>query len=184
MLQVQDEKLIRTTREKDMILEKFRNRGMRITKQRRLILDIVFEQDCTSCKEIYYQASKRDKNIGIATVYRMVNALTELGVFQTNVPYRLTGRSAQNPINGCRVILKNHHEVDFDAEEWNRVLTYALRQKGYHNVQDIDQLRWCTKSIYLYGKTGQSVSRTNIKQLLRSPDCCFLYSDCCLTDLE
>ena len=68
MLQVQDEKLIRTTREKDMILEKFRNRGMRITKQRRLILDIVFEQDCTSCKEIYYQASKRDKNIGIATV--------------------------------------------------------------------------------------------------------------------
>ena len=42
MLQVQDEKLIRTTREKDMILEKFRNRGMRITKQRRLILDIVF----------------------------------------------------------------------------------------------------------------------------------------------
>ena len=118
MLQVQDEKLIRITREKDMILEKFRNRGMRITKQ----------------------ASKRDKNIGIATVYRMVNALTELGVFQTNVPYRLTGRSAQNPINGCRVILKNHHEVDFDAEEWNRVLTYALRQKGYHNVQDIDQV--------------------------------------------
>ena len=116
MLQVQDEKLIRTTREKDMILEKFRNRGMRITKQRRLILDIVFEKDCTSCKEIYYQASKRDKNIGIATVYRMVNALTELGVFQTNVPYRLTGRSAQDPINGCRVILKNHHEVDFDAE--------------------------------------------------------------------
>ena len=140
MLQVQDEKLIRTTREKDMILEKFRNRGMRITRQRRLILDIVFEQDCTSCKEIYYQASKRDKNIGIATVYRMVNALTELGVFQTNVPYRLTGRSAQNPINGCRVILKNHHEVDFDAEEWNRVLTYTLRQKGYHNVQDIDQV--------------------------------------------
>ena len=46
----------------------------------------------------------------------------------------------QNPINGCRVILKNHHEVDFDAEEWNRVLTYALRQKGYHNVQDIDQV--------------------------------------------
>ena len=67
MLQVQDEKLIRTTREKDMILEKFRNRGMRITKQRRLILDIVFEQDCTSCKEIYYQASKRDNECSISS---------------------------------------------------------------------------------------------------------------------
>ena len=139
MLQVQDEKLIRTTREKDMILEKFRNRGMRITKQRRLILDIVFEQDCTSCKEIYYQVREKDQTVGIATVYRMIKTLEE-AVFQTNVPYRLTGRSAQNPINGCRVILKNHHEVDFDAEEWNRVLTYALRQKGYHNVQDIDQV--------------------------------------------
>ena len=107
---------------------------------KKLIISTILENDCSCCKEIYYQASKRDKNIGIATVYRMVNALTELGVFQTNVPYRLTGRSAQNPINGCRVILKNHHEVDFDAEEWNRVLTYALRQKGYHNVQDIDQV--------------------------------------------
>ena len=26
--------------------------------------------------------------------------------------------------------------------------------------------------------------RDNLRQLLRSPDCCFLYSDCCLTDLE
>ena len=125
---------------KEAIVQKLKASGCRITKQRLMLLDIILEENCSCCKEIYYQASKRDKNIGIATVYRMVNALTELGVFQTNVPYRLTGRSAQNPINGCRVILKNHHEVDFDAEEWNRVLTYALRQKGYHNVQDIDQV--------------------------------------------
>ena len=65
---MQDERLIRVAREKDKILELFRNKGMRITKQRKLILDIVFEQECTSCKEIYYQASKRDKNIGIATI--------------------------------------------------------------------------------------------------------------------
>ena len=83
---MQDERLIRVAREKDKILELFRNKGMRITKQRKLILDIVFEQECTSCKEIYYQASKRDKNIGIATVYRMVNALGELGVVQTHTP--------------------------------------------------------------------------------------------------
>ena len=51
MLQVQDEKLIRTTREKDMILEKFRNRGMRITKQRRLILDIVLNRTAPAAKK-------------------------------------------------------------------------------------------------------------------------------------
>ncbi|MDO4261221.1 MAG: transcriptional repressor [Eubacteriales bacterium] len=140
MLQVQDERLIRVAREKDKILDLFRSRGMRVTKQRKLILDIVFEQDCTSCKEIYYQASKRDKNIGIATVYRMVNALSELGVFQTNVPYRLTAYPAPKCGNGCRVILKNQCEVDFDAEEWQRVLVYALNQKGYTGEPEIDRV--------------------------------------------
>ena len=89
MLQVQDEKLIRTTREKDMILEKFRNRGMRITKQRRLILDIVFEQDCTSCKEIYYQVREKDQTVGIATVYRMIKTLEEAGVIDRRNMYRI-----------------------------------------------------------------------------------------------
>ena len=53
VFRVQDEKLIRVAREKDKILELFRQKGMRITKQRRLILDIVFEHDCICCKEIY-----------------------------------------------------------------------------------------------------------------------------------
>lgn len=79
VLRVQDEKLIRIAREKDRILERFRQKGMRITKQRRLILDIVFAHECTCCKEIYYQALKEDRHMGIATVYRMVNVLTEMG---------------------------------------------------------------------------------------------------------
>ena len=59
VFRVQDEKLIRVAREKDQILDLFRQRGMRITKQRKLILDIVFEHDCVCCKEIYYQALDR-----------------------------------------------------------------------------------------------------------------------------
>lgn len=112
---------------------------MRITKQRKLILDIVFEQECTSCKEIYYQASKRDKNIGIATVYRMVNALGELGVFQTNTPYRLAP-FLQEPENGFRVILKNQKEVEFTGDEWKTLLTEALQKKGYNETSEIERV--------------------------------------------
>lgn len=136
---MQDDKLVRVAREKDKILELFRTKGMRITKQRKLILDIVFEQDCTSCKEIYYQASKRDKNIGIATVYRMVNALSELGVFHTNTPYRLEN-TYQEPGNGCYVILKDHGEVEFSGDEWMKVLSEALHQKGYKDKPEIERV--------------------------------------------
>lgn len=69
----------RVSREKEEILHLLRKRGFRVTKQRELILDIVFEHECASCKEIYYQAIQRDPGIGMATVYRMVNTLTDIG---------------------------------------------------------------------------------------------------------
>lgn len=137
---VQDERLIRVAREKDKILGLLRSRGLRVTKQRRLILDIVFEQECTCCKEIYYQASKKDKSIGIATVYRMVNVLTDLGVFQVNVPYRLSGHMPDVCRNGCRVILKDQSVIELNQEEWQNILEDALAKKGYSKNLEIDRV--------------------------------------------
>ncbi len=140
VFRVQDEKLIRVAREKDQILDLFRQRGMRITKQRKLILDIVFEHDCVCCKEIYYQALKKDKNVGIATVYRMVNALADLGVFQVNVPWRLTGAASSGGQDGCRVVLKNRTVVELDRHEWQSLLEDALRKKGYTEALEIERV--------------------------------------------
>ena len=64
---------------KEMIIQRLKERGCRITKQRLLLLDIILEEDCCCCKEIYYKASKKDQNIGPATVYRMINTLEEIG---------------------------------------------------------------------------------------------------------
>lgn len=140
LLGVQDERLVRVAREKDKILDLLRSRGLRITKQRKLILDIVFEQECTCCKEIYYQASKRDKSIGVATVYRMMNVLTDLGVFQVNAPYRLLQEEPDLGRNGFQVILKDRSVVEFDGEEWQNVLSTALRQKGYTGRPEIERV--------------------------------------------
>lgn len=139
VFRVQDEELIRVAREKDQILDLFRQKGMRITKQRKLILDIVFEHDCVCCKEIYYQALKKDKNVGIATVYRMVNALADLGVFQVNAPYRLTGAPSGGR-DGCRVVLKNQTVVELDRHEWQSLLKDALRKKGYTEAPEIERV--------------------------------------------
>lgn len=65
--------------ERDMIFKKLKEKGCRITKQRRILVDIILNNECSSCKEIYYLATKEDGNIGMATIYRMLNTLEEIG---------------------------------------------------------------------------------------------------------
>ncbi len=137
---MQDERLIRAARTKEEILELLRQRGLRITRQRKLILDIVFAHECTCCKEIYYQAAKTDKSIGIATVYRMINVLTDLGVFQMQVPYRVTGEPIERMGLGCRLVLKNQVVVEVSKEEWEEVLGEILERKGYGKETEIEKV--------------------------------------------
>ena len=61
----------------------------RITKQRLILLDVILEGECGSCKEIYYRASKIDRSIGTATVYRMINTLEEIGAIDRKNMYRV-----------------------------------------------------------------------------------------------
>ena len=65
---------------KEVIIQKMKDSGCRITKQRMILLDIILEEDCSCCKVIYFKASKKDSKIGVATVYRMINSLEEIGV--------------------------------------------------------------------------------------------------------
>lgn len=74
-------------RRKELVIQKLKANGCRITKQRMELLDIILENKCSSCKEIFYRASKLDDGIGIATVYRMVNALEEIGVISRKIVY-------------------------------------------------------------------------------------------------
>lgn len=64
----------------DSVLERLRDEGCRITKQRRVIIDVIMNNDFSSCKDIYYQVTMRDRTIGMATVYRMIRQLEDLGI--------------------------------------------------------------------------------------------------------
>ena len=44
--------------QKEVIVGKLKDSGCRITKQRLILLDVILEGECGSCKEIYYRASK------------------------------------------------------------------------------------------------------------------------------
>ena len=43
---------------KSLIIEELRKNGCRITNQRQILIDIILEDECSSCKEIYYQAGR------------------------------------------------------------------------------------------------------------------------------
>lgn len=70
---------------RDMVIQKLRESGCRITKQRLMLLDIILAGNSTSCKEIYYKAAAEDSKIGAATVYRMINTLEEIGVVSRQI---------------------------------------------------------------------------------------------------
>ena len=79
------------TDQKEMIISELQKNGKRITDQRRILLDVILEGKWFSCKEIYYMASKRDPSIGLATVYRMVAVLEEMGFLRKGYRYYYPG---------------------------------------------------------------------------------------------
>lgn len=53
------------------------NNGLRLTKQRQFIANLFFKQHShVSAEELYRQVTKKDKNIGLATVYRTLKLLS------------------------------------------------------------------------------------------------------------
>ena len=75
---------------KECVIQKLKDNGCLITKQSLILLDIILEGNCNSCKESYYKAAKKDSSIGTATVYRMINTLEDIGVISRRSIYEIT----------------------------------------------------------------------------------------------
>ena len=82
--------------QRELIIQQLRESGCRITKQRLVVLDIILNSDPSCVKEIYREAIKVDKNIGTATVYRMVNTLEEIGVLNRKNMYQVDCSTCAN----------------------------------------------------------------------------------------
>lgn len=117
--------------QKELVVETLKNQGYRITKQRLMLLDVILGEECSSCKEIYYKASKLDHKIGTATVYRMINTLEEIGVISRKNMYRIAcGRECEVE-NACIIELDNGVKIQLTGTQWNRVIQAGLHACGY-----------------------------------------------------
>lgn len=104
---------------KDIIVQRLKDRGCRITKQRLMLLDIILEEDCSCCKEIYYKASKKNKNIGFATVYRLINMLEEIGAISRKNFYKV---SCGEENNICTIEFEDNSVIELSDNNWMTII--------------------------------------------------------------
>ena len=112
----------RTQMQKEMIIQKLKEQGCRITKQRIMLLDIILEEDCSSCKEIYYKASRQDSRIGAATVYRMINTLEEIGAISRKNMYKIACGEECAVENACMIEFDDDTVIELSARKWHQII--------------------------------------------------------------
>ena len=116
---------------KEEILALLKEHGYRLTEQRKLIVDIIANEDYTCCKEVYFLAHKRDNSIGIATVYRMINTLEE-NIQKNNCSGRCCDMKG-----GCTVVTEESKQIILTEEDIQEALKYIMEKNGYANVDEI-----------------------------------------------
>ena len=121
----------RTKMQKTMVIQKLREQGCRITRQRRTILDIILEEECSCCKEIYFKVQKKDKNIGPATIYRMVNVLENIGAISRKNMYKVDCSPECRKENACTIELEDNTVIELNEEKWNQIIRTGLAACGY-----------------------------------------------------
>ena len=115
------ERYQRTQMRKENIIEKLRERGCRITKQRQILLDVILKEECSCCKEIYYN--------------RMMNMLEEIGAVSRRGTYKVSGLPAQDGV--CLVELEDNSTITVSMATWNQIVQCGLEACGYTQGQKV-----------------------------------------------
>ncbi|TQQ84748.1 Fur family transcriptional regulator [Peptacetobacter hominis] len=132
-------KLTIANREKltSIILEELKNKGYRITFQRKLILETILEEDSLVIKEIYYSSKKKDRSIGLATVYRFIRILQEAGIIDENEKFTFSEPDIYNICSRCEVVLSTGEIIELECCDLKLVMKKFLIDKGYDENLEI-----------------------------------------------
>ncbi len=125
--------------EKEEILERLRQGGYRITRQRMALLEVILESECSCCKEIYFQVHKKMPRIGIATIYRMINTLEEVGAIQRKNIYQICS-SNKFRVEDCIVEYSSGVQVSLSGEKLHQVVEEGIKNLGLAREKSISQI--------------------------------------------
>ena len=124
--------------QKSTIIEKLREQGFRITKQRELLIDIILSDTCKCCEEVYFEATRQEPGIGMATVYRTVEALEKIGALKRRIPYQVCTEEKLFP--GCMVELEDGSVIKLEPDMMEKVLEAGILQCGLTEGRQVKDL--------------------------------------------
>lgn len=142
--QTPDSKPIRSLED---ALERCQNLGMRLSRQRKFILELLWQdQEHLSAREIYDRLNRQGKEIGHTSVYQNLEALSEQGIIECieRSDGRLYGNvsDAHSHVNciDTQQILDIHIELpeellqQVEAQTGVRITEYHIDFFGYRNT--------------------------------------------------
>ena len=133
-----DELLDQSGMSEDEIYAKLKENGLRMTQQRKIIIDIIAHEEYSCCKEIYVLAHRRDESIGIATVYRMLNVLEDIGAInRKNIEKASCNGRCCDMKGGCTVVTEDSKRIMLSENDIQEALKYIMKKNGYANVDEI-----------------------------------------------
>ncbi|HIV14842.1 MAG TPA: transcriptional repressor [Candidatus Avisuccinivibrio pullicola] len=118
-------------------LRKLEESGLRMTVQRRHIIDILTRSDCTSPKEVWYEAREFVPDLGIATVYRLINRLEQIGVLSKQ---RNLGMRPETPELGTIKSGRGQKTLDARGTNLQELLRLGLISRGIIGHNNVIQL--------------------------------------------
>ena len=123
---------------KEDILARLKENGLRLTEQRKLIVDIIVNEEYSCCKEIYILAHKKDDTIGVATVYRMINVLEEIGaISRKNIQKANCNGRCCDMKSGCTIVTEDSKQIMISEEDLQEALKYIMEKKGIETADEI-----------------------------------------------
>lgn len=125
---------------KEIILDELKKREYKITEKRKLIIDIILNNECSCSKEIYWEALQKDPSIGIATIYRMVKILEEIGAINRKNLYQISHDYIDCLQSECTIVLKNKKVIQLSAESWLKAVKAGLTDVGILDGKEIDSV--------------------------------------------
>lgn len=138
---------------------RFRNRGLRFTEPRRMILDVLGgTKEHLSAEDIYVRVHREYPNVGLTTVYRNLDLLERMGIiakFQFGdgrSRFELV-RSAQKPGHhhhlvcaNCKKIIDYDDFVEEEIELLNKVENVLSNRHGFRITGHVIQFYGLCKS--------------------------------------
>jgi Fur family ferric uptake transcriptional regulator len=131
-------------------LTALRRKGLRNGGARRLVIDLLAEQDCClTAQEIFDRLRASDRKVGIASVYRLLELLTSEGLVQ-----RIdmgSGNARYEPIHTGG---DHHHHLVCDS--CGKVEAFEDREleQAIHRVEDTSGYAVAAHDVVLHGSCG------------------------------